>query len=168
MEKGKALLALKFYLNIYFPKSWHTDAGQLRVSVASETSQYVGSSGFPGFPTQIHPKATFINNQNNWVWSEGAIRFVHVPPRTLCYASKLDMPSMNLRDIDLEYDTTVKSGSFALGHMIHKMLGICPQVLLCALPPSALTPRERGSRKCLRSLLLGFTYPDRSARGFKS
>lgn len=40
----------------------------------------------------------------------------------------LDMSSVDLRDTDLEHDTTVKLASFALGHIAHKMLGICPQV----------------------------------------
>lgn len=75
--------------------------------------------------------------------SEEAIRFVKIPTRTLCYASGLGIPSMPVRDTDLEYDISSEICILAQGSAAHKVLGIYPQVLALNLSPSELTPGER-------------------------
>lgn len=75
--------------------------------------------------------------------SEEAIRFVEIPIRTLFYASGLGMPSMYVRDTELEYDISSEICILALGSAAHKVLGIHPQVLALSPSPSELTPGER-------------------------
>lgn len=74
--------------------------------------------------------------------SEEAIRFMKVPSGTLCYSTRLEMPSLHLRDPDLEYNTSDEIGILAQVCVTHKMLSICLHVLALSPSPSELTPRE--------------------------
>lgn len=72
--------------------------------------------------------------------SEEAIRFEEVPPGTLCYSSRLEMPSLHLRDPDLEHNTSDEIGILAQGCVTCKMLGI--HLLSLSPSPSELTHKE--------------------------
>lgn len=62
--------------------------------------------------------------------SEEAIRFVNIPTRILCYASGLGMPSMHVRDTDLEYDICSEINTLVRALLLTKCLSFTHKYLL--------------------------------------